>query len=342
MFRHKTNAIGKIVSCKWVFRHKKNAIGKIVQLKARLCARGFTQIPGIDYFDTYAPVAKLASIRILFAIAAIFDLEIQQMDVVMAFLAGYLTEEIYMEQPEGFERGDDIVCKLVKSLYGLKQAPRVWNLRVRDFLKSVGFTQTYSDPCVYINKETGIILAMWVDDFIIFGQSMDSISNLKELLQQEFEMKDLGDLKYFLGIQVNRDRSRKLIHIHQTGYTNMILDWYGMQNSKPTKIPLSVGTKLVKASISDVLTDQTEYQSIVGSQIYAMQATCPDLAHSIQQISQFSQKSTTAHITAAKQGFRYLNGTAEEGILYDGNEGLKLQAWSDANWGMEEERQSIS
>jgi len=155
-------------------------------LKARLVARGFSQIYGVDYLDTYAPVVKLASIRILLAIAAIYGLEIHQMDVVTAFLAGDLEEEIYMEQPEGFEvGGNDFVCKLRKSLYGLKQAPRVWNQRIRLFLKSIGFDQTYSDPCVYINKETDIIIAMWVDDLIIFGKDMASINNLKAQLNEE-------------------------------------------------------------------------------------------------------------------------------------------------------------
>ena len=138
------------------------------------------------------------------------------MDVVTAFLAGDLEEEIFMEQPEGFEvdiKEDDLVCRLRRSLYGLKQAPRVWNQRIRLFLKSIGFDQTYSNPCVYINKETDIIIAMWMDDLIIFGKDMASINDLKTQLNEEYEMKDLGELRYFLDIQVHRDRERKIIHI---------------------------------------------------------------------------------------------------------------------------------
>jgi hypothetical protein len=166
-----------------VFRYKKDAIARIIRLKARLVARGFSQIYGIDYLDTYTPVVKLVSIRILLVIAAIHGLEIHQMDVMIVFLVGELEEEIYMEQPEGFEvsgKEDDLVCRLRKSLYGLKQAPRVWNRKIRDFLKSIGFDQSYSDPCVYINKTTGIIIAMWVDDLIIFGKDMANINTLKE------------------------------------------------------------------------------------------------------------------------------------------------------------------
>src|SRR5271154_4706049 len=174
----------QVVTNKFAFKHKKDERAIIVRLKARLVARGFSQIYGIDYLDTYAPVVKLASIRILLAIAAIFGLEIHQIDVVTAFLAGELEEEIYMEQPEGFEIGskEDFVCRLRKSIYGLKQAPRVWNQKIRRFLKSIGFEQLYSDPCVYVNKETGIIIAMWVDDLVIFGKDMISINTLKAQL----------------------------------------------------------------------------------------------------------------------------------------------------------------
>ena len=193
----------QVITDKFTLRHKKNERAIIVRLKARLVARGFSQIYSIDYLDTYALIVKLASIRILLAIAAIYRLEIHQMDVVTAFLAGELEEEIYMEQPEGFEVGtkeEDLVCRLRKSLYGLKQAPRVWNQKIWNFLKSIDFNQTYSDPCVYINKETKVIIAMWVDDLIIFGKDMVSINSLKAQLNKEYEMKDLGELKYFLGI----------------------------------------------------------------------------------------------------------------------------------------------
>jgi len=154
-------------------------------------------------------------------------------------------------------------------------------------------------------------------------------------------MKDLGELRYFLGIQVHRDRERKIIHINQSGYNRTILEWYDMQNSKPASTPLATSARLIKATIMDVLTDQREYQSIVGSIMYAMLATRPDLAQSIQQISQFSQNPTKTHEKAAKQGLRYINGTIDEGITYNGNLGMRLKAWSDANWG-EEGQESVS
>jgi Reverse transcriptase (RNA-dependent DNA polymerase) len=242
----------------------------------------------VDNLDTYAPVVKLASIRILLALAAIYGFEIHQMDVVTAFLAGELEEEIYMEQTEGFRVGtdkEDLVCLLRKSLYGLKQAPRVWNRKTRRFLESIGFIPTYSDPCVYVNKETGVIIAMWVDDLVIFGKNLGDIEDLKTKLKAEYEMKDLGELKYFLGVQVHCDKARKLIHINQSRYNRMILERFGIADSKATKAPFPGGAQLTKAITTETLMDQKEYQSMVGSLMYA---TRPDLAQCIQQISQYS------------------------------------------------------
>jgi len=318
----------QVVTNKFILKHKKNEIGQITRLKARLVARGFSQIYGVDYLDTYAPVVKLASIRILLAIAAIYGLEIHQMDVVTAFLAGELEEEIYMEQPEGFKVGtqdDDLVCLLRKSLYGLKQAPRVWNQRIRRFLESIGFKPTYSDPCVYINDETGVMIAMWVDDLVIFGKDLASIDAVKQQLKEEYEMKDLGELKYFLGIQVHRDKEQKLIHINQSSYNRTVLERFGMTNSKPANTPLPSSVRLIKATMTDVLTEQKEYQSIVGSLMYAMLATRPDLAQCIQQISQYSSKPARPHKKATKHALRYLNGTIDEGITFDGKLGLRLE-----------------
>ena len=180
-----------VVWSKWVWKHKCDQFHRITRLKARLVARDFSQTFGVDYFGTYAPVAKLMSIRILLTIAAAMDLEIHQMDVVIAFLANKLEEEIYMEQHEGFVFGNDMVCKLVKSIYGLKQSPRLWNKRLDEHLQKLDFEQTESDRCVYINKNTSIILAMWVDDILIFGSDKTSVGLLKLQLSIKFEMKDI-------------------------------------------------------------------------------------------------------------------------------------------------------
>jgi Reverse transcriptase (RNA-dependent DNA polymerase)/gag-polypeptide of LTR copia-type/Integrase core domain len=315
----------KAISCKWVFKHKMDENGDVVRFKARLVARGFSQVYGIDYMDTFAPVAKLASLRILLALAAAEDLEIHQMDVVTAFLIPDLKEEIYMVQPEGFDSKERLVCKLQKGLYGLKQSARIWNARLHQHLKSLGFQQSSCDPCVYINSTSGIIVAVWVDDLIILGKDLNSIDKVKEGLRAEFEMKDLGELQYFLGIQVQRDRSKRRLHINQSGYISLILERFGMEDSKPAPTPIATGTTLHKATDGDALVDLKPYQSLVA----------------VSQVSQHSSAPTPTHQSTGKRGFRYLNATSTMGITYDGSHGLELEAYCDADYAASEGRKSI-
>ena len=331
----------KAISCKWVFKHKTDENGDVVRFKARLVARGFSQIYGIDYMDTFAPVAKLASLRILLAIAAVEDLEIHQMDVVTAFLIPDLEEEIYMVQPEGFDGKEGLVCKLQKGLYGLKQSARIWNARLCQHLKSLGFQQSSCDPCIFINNASGVIIAVWVDDLIILGKDLSSIDKVKEGLRAEFEMKDLGELQYFLGIQVQRDRSKRQLHINQSGYINSILERFGMEDSKPAPTPIATGTTLYKAMDGDALVDLKPYQSLVGSQMYAMLCTRPDIAYAISQVSQHSSAPTATHHTTGKRVFRYLNATSTMGITYDGSNGLELESYCDADYAASEGRKSM-
>lgn len=327
----------KAISCKWVFKHKTDENGHVVRFKARLVARGFSQIYGIDYMDTFAPVAKLASLRILLAIAAVEDLEIHQMDVVTAFLIPDLEEEIYMVQPEGFDGKEGLVCKLQKGLYGLKQSARIWNARLRP----LGFQQSSCDPCIYINNSSGIITAIWVDNLIILGKDLSFIDKVKDRLRAEFEMKDLGELQYFLGIQVLRNRSKRQLHINQSGYINSILERFGMEDSKPTPTPIATGTTLHKATDSDALVDLKPYQSLVGSQMYAMLCTRPDIAYAVSQVSRHGSAPTATHQSTGKRGFRYLNTTSTIGITYDGSHGLELEAYCDADYAASEGRKSM-
>ena len=337
----------KVVSCKWLCKHKLNDAGDVVRFKARLVARGFSQVYGMDYLDTFAPVTKLASIRILLAIAAVEDLEIHQMDVVMAFLLGDLDEEIYMEQPEGFTKVDDegqqLVCKLNKGLYGLKQSARNWYKKLRGFLESIGFVRLYSDHCIYFNADTGVIIAVWVDDLIILAKEMKEMDCVKEQLRKQFEIKDLGELEYFLGIRVIRDRVNRRIHINQSGYINSVLERFGMLDSNPVANPIATGTVLKKATDNDALVEQQYYQSIVGSLMYAMLGTRPDIGYAESQLSQFNSNPNTTHLNIAKHVLKYLNGASDLGITYgDGTDKLLMEAYCDADHGTSEDRKSIS
>eukprot|EP00253_Pinus_taeda_P005612 PITA_05612 len=195
----------KLVRCKWVYRTKYGPDGKVDKHKARLVAKGFSHVEGIDYTETFSPVAKMNSIRLVLSLAASLKWEVHQMDVKSAFLHGDLHEEIYMEQPIGFIQTDSsLVCRLKKSLYGLKQAPRAWYAKMDSFLLKSGFSRCHSDNTVYTKKEgkSLIILVLYVDDLILTGSDPNLINHVKSSLKKKFEMTDLGHLHYFLGLQV--------------------------------------------------------------------------------------------------------------------------------------------
>ena len=205
----------KPIGCKWVYKRKRNAEGKVETFKARLVAKGYTQKAGIDYEETFSPVAMLKSIRILLSIAAAFDYEIWQMDVKTAFLNGQLDEEIYMKQPDGFIANgqENKVCKLLKSIYGLKQASRSWNQRFDQAVKSYGFEQNVDEPCVYKRIKDGkvVFLVLYVDDILLIGNDVGNLSSVKLWLSQQFDMKDLGEANYVLGIRIFRDRKNRML-----------------------------------------------------------------------------------------------------------------------------------
>jgi hypothetical protein len=194
----------KTIGSRWVMRIKTNSV-----YKARLVAQGHTQEYGIDYFETFAPVARLSTIRILLALAAKYRLHIQQMDVQTAFLYGDLEEECYMEQPPGFIQDINLICRLRKSIYGLKQAPRVWNQVIDEFFSSIGFKRSLYNPALYIYQEyeaneLPLLIAIYVDDITIIGKSMEHINKIKTQLYQKFDITDLGEIKTLLGILIER------------------------------------------------------------------------------------------------------------------------------------------
>ena len=195
----------KLVRCKWVYRTKYASDGSVEILKPRLVAKGFSQVEGIDYNETFAPVAKMNSIHLVLSLVALHNCEVHQMDVMSAFLHGDLQEEIYMEQPPGYvQDNSSLVCLLKKSLYGLKQAPRSWYAKMDSFLLDTSFSRCHSDPNVYTKKVGNhlIILVLYVDDLILTSSDLNLITHVKSSLKQNFEMSDLGHLHYFLGLQV--------------------------------------------------------------------------------------------------------------------------------------------
>nr|GFC08478.1 retrotransposon protein, putative, Ty1-copia subclass [Tanacetum cinerariifolium] len=226
----------KVVRSKWLYKKKIDMDGKVHTYKARLVANGCTQTYGIDYEETFSPVADIRAIRILIAIAAYYDYEIWQMDVKTAFLNGRLDEDIYLEQPEGYvdPKYTNRVCKLQRSIYGLKQASRQWNKRFDEEIKKFGFIQNRDEPCVY-RKASGsdvVFLILYVDDILIMGNNIPRLKEVKDYLGKCFSMKDLGEAAYILEVKIYRDRSRRLIGLSQSAYIDKILKKYNMHNSK--------------------------------------------------------------------------------------------------------------
>lgn len=240
--------LGRVVTCKWVFKVKRHADGSIERYKARLVARGFSQIEGIDYEETFAPVAKFQSIRIILALAAQHSLLLHQMDVKTAFLYGELQEEVYMEMPEGYGGGGDKVWRLIKALYGLQQAPRAWFHEVCYFLRSIGFTRHHSDQSIYVrgSGEDYIVVGVYVDDLTIAAKSSVVLTQFKQQMSSRYEMKDLGELHYIFGPQVRRNVSARTLHLCQTQYIDTILARFNfsVDTCRTTKTPLQANVVL--------------------------------------------------------------------------------------------------
>ena len=254
-----------------MFKVKHKSDGEIDRFKARLVAKGYSQKSGIDYYETFSPVVQFASIRALLAYAIQHDMLVHQMDVVTAFLNGILDEEIYMSQPEGYIKpGEEhLVCKLKKSIYGLKQSPRCWNQAFSEYLASVGLNQSSADPCVFIRKKPAAIIAVYVDDLVILATTESDMHQVKSSLTTRFKMKDLGVLHYCLGVCVEWNRDRSTLWLHQKHYVFNLVRKYGLQNANTVATPADVSVKLTKEDGISNAVDPTDYQSIVGSLMYA-------------------------------------------------------------------------
>lgn len=327
----------KIIGSKWVFKRKIDAQGTVQRYKARLVAQGCTQKFGVDYEETFSPVARFESVRTVIALGAQHQLQLHQMDVSTAFLHGKLSEEVYMEQPEGFiEPGNEhLVCHLKRSIYGLKQSPRCWNHALDGQLKEMGFKQTSSDPCLYVKFDSEgemLVVAVYVDDLILGGGCEVKLNEVKKELGQAFRMKDLGKLHHFLGVKIIQDKHSGVIWIGQPLYTETMLQKFGMLDCKPVDTPVSTGVKPVSGEESEESCDQQLYQAVIGSLLYLSTKTRPDIAYAVSCAARFCAKPTKQHWSAVKRILRYLKGTSRFGLAYKGDTANAVTGYSDADW----------
>ena len=338
----------KPIKSRWVFKIKLDSMNQPVRYKARLVAKGFQQQYGIDYNETFAPVVKLKSIKMVLALAAAMDLELKQLDFDTAFLNATLNEDVYMELPDGVtNHPPGTVCKLIKALYGLKQAPHDWNLDIHKYLiDELDYEQLECDKCIYMKSTSKglILLCLYVDDTVIaYPKAIESIWLAdKAKIAKKYSIKDIGDCDWILNMKVNRDRANRTITLSQEAYIKKVLENFNHAECRSLTNPCIDADLYLPPAGSDQTPStsdrQTLYQSIIGSLLYAALTTRPDIAFAVSELSRFNSQATEFHLQAAYHTLRYLAGTTNQGLLFQSNgfspDNPTTEIYVDASWVM--------
>ena len=334
----------KKIGVKWVYKTKYNEDGEIAKHKARLVAKGYSQKAGIDYTEVFAPVARMDTVRMIISMAAQKGWKIGQFDVKSAFLHGELCENVYVEQPKGYiKRGkEQMVYKLHKALYGLKQAPRAWFHRIEAYFLKEGFQKCESEQTLFTKQGKGgkiVIVSVYVDDLIFTGDDYDMLAEFKSSMLKEFDMSDLGNMHFFLGIEVVQREDG--IFICQRKYALEILTKFGMLESNEVSSPIIPGVKISKDKDGTPV-DETYFKQLVGSLMY-LTATRPDMMFVTCLVSRYMAKPTNLHLQTIKRALRYLKGTVSYGIYYRKDGNGELRVYTDSDYaGDVEDRKSTS
>ena len=339
-----------IVTAKWVFTVKYAPDGSIERYKARLVARGFSQVYGLDYTETFAPTLRIDSLRILLVIMALEDMEAEQVDITNAFTESELDEVIYMYAPPGLDVKKGRVLRLLRSLYGLKQSARQWNRKCDKALKKLGFAPLKSDPCVYFRPSDGAIIGVYVDDMLILASKGKQaiIDSIKDGLRSQFKIKELGPVKRVLGMQITRIRNKRTVYINQSAYIEKFLHEYAMEKEgyKPTATPMNGYVHMRKTTIDDEQEDRNAYCKRIGSMMFAMVYTRPDVCFAMSKLSQYMSNPGAHHGIAIKQLLRYFRSTASYqlkiGPTKKSPENERIRIYCDSDFGADkDDRRSV-
>jgi hypothetical protein len=335
-----------LVSTRWVFTIKTKD-GKIERFKARLVARGFSQVLGKDYNETFAPTVRMDTLRLFLAMVAKRDLECSQFDIKNAFTESHLKEEIYLAPPEGVAVKKGHVLHALRSLYGLKQAGRDWSLLLKEELKKMVFTQSLADPCLYVHLEKKLWLLVYVDDIVAAAEKQKEIDWFSGRLSARFNAKNLGEIGKLLGMRVIRDGKNRTITLDQEEYLDAVLNKFGITHAQHTarKTPAVDYSQLRPATDKDELIDIHEYQQIIGSLMHAMVYTRPDIAFILGRLAQYMTKPAKHHGHAVKNLMRYLRSTIKQKLRFGpgGVHADSVVVYTDADWASDKvDRKSIS
>jgi hypothetical protein len=329
------------IGCKLVYKIKTKSDGIIERYKACLVVKGYAHENGIDYEETFTLVAHITSVCSLLAIATVYQWLLVQMDVKSAFLNGDLTEEVYMQEPPGYPGCPDKVCLLRRAFYGLKQTPRAWFAKFSTTVHQFGFSFSPHDTTLFLRRSDKgmILLLLFIDDMIITGDDHFGISDFKQFLHQQFEIKDLGHLIYFLGLEVSSDSTS--YYLSQSKYASDLLSRASLTDTKVVSTPLEMNTRFTPLDGTS-LSGATLYRQLIGSLVY-LTMTRPDIAHAVHLVSQFLAAPHSTHYAAVLHILCYIKGTMFHGLHFSAHSTLDLCAYSDANWaGDSTERCSIT
>ncbi|KAE9007452.1 hypothetical protein PR001_g16969 [Phytophthora rubi] len=338
------------IGSRWVFAKKRDEHGRVIRYKTRLVATGFKQKYGVDFFETYSPVANMNSNRVVLAVCVADAYVMEQLDADTAFLNSDLTDRVCMEVPYGIENAANYVCQLNKAIYGLKQAACVWNKTIHRVFVRNGFKSCDADQCVYVKRSRNgyVYVCLYVDDMIIAAKTSGEIREVKNALKNAFKMKDLGAATFILGMEIDHDTDAGTLMTKQTRYIDDVVERFGQQSAKPVDNPCASGMKLSKTQSPGTVEDRAEmqsrpYRSLIGCLLYITTCIRPDIAYLVTQLSRCLENPGLQHWRAAIRVLRYLKTTREHGIVYQGCDDVTVEAFTDADWGSNiDDRRSVS